>query len=292
MIFKRFISVIFYSCCAIAAPSWAAIVVVDDSGETVTLEQAAQRVISLSPHLAELVYEVGAGDSLVATVEYSNYPIAAQTVEVIGSSSKLDLEKILSLKPDLILAWQSGNNVADIAFLQKIGLPVYFSEPRRLEDIADNIGDIATLLGKGVVGHSLQTDIEQRIEQLPLLRENASELRVFYEIWHQPLFTLGGAQIVSDALARCGYNNIFAETDLLAFSVSVEEVVVQHPERIIFAFSESSSLQQAKTFWLEREALINIDFQHNPIIELDGEKMNRPTLRMLDEVERLCALPS
>ena len=145
-----------------------AIEVRDDEGSLVQLDASAQRIISLAPSLTELLYAAGAGDKLVGVVEYSDYPVAAQALPIIGRHDLLDMEKILQLQPDLIIAWQTGNPRASVNRLRELGLTVYIAEPKRLESITSHIRRLAILAGTEQVAAGVIDDFETAETILPL----------------------------------------------------------------------------------------------------------------------------
>ena len=124
-----------------------AVEVTDDLGHAVVLERSAQRIVSLAPHLTELLYAAGAGARVVGAVDYSDYPAAAKTITRIGAYSNIDLETVVALQPDLIVAWHTGNSPWQIDHLRRLGFTLYLSEPRRLGEIPDTLERLGRLVG-------------------------------------------------------------------------------------------------------------------------------------------------
>jgi iron complex transport system substrate-binding protein len=194
-----------------ALPAHAAVSVVDDAGETVTLAQPARRIVSLAPHVTELIFAAGGGDRIVGTVSYSDYPPQARDIPRVGDNKALDLERIAALKPDLIVVWRHGNAQKQTDRLRALGMPLFFSEPRKLDGIADNLEKLGTLMGTTPVAHRAATDFRQQVSTLRKTYAGRPPVTVFYQVWQQPLMTLNGEHMVSDLLALCGGRNLFGK---------------------------------------------------------------------------------
>jgi iron complex transport system substrate-binding protein len=188
-------------CAAAAAQT---ISVADDRGRTVTLARPAQRVVTLAPSLAELAFAAGAGGRLVGVARFSDSPPAARGIARIGDAVRVDFERIVALKPDLILAWKSGNSAADVARLEGLGFPAHVSEPGRLADIPRLLRAIGSLAGTGAAADRAARDFEREIGELRKRYAKTPRVRVFYQIWHKPLLTVNGAHLISDVIALCG----------------------------------------------------------------------------------------
>ena len=268
-----------------AANLRAEVQVVDDAGRNVLLARPAQRIVTLAPHMAETLYAAGAGERLVGTVEFSDYPPEAQNVRRVGGYSRVDLEAVAALKPDLVIGWQSGNAPATLDALRALGLTVYVSQPDRIEDVAREIERFGQLAGTEKIAQPKAAELRRR--QAALQREYAGRPteRVFYQIWKQPLATIGGKQIISSAIRLCGGENVFAALETLAPTVSVEAVIAANPEAIV-----ASGMDAARPEWLD-------DWKRWPTIAavargnlffVPPELIQRHTPRLLDGAEILC----
>ncbi len=182
----------------------AAIVVGDDAGRSVTLERPAQRIVSLSPHATELLFAAGAGARVVGVAAYSDYPPAATPLPQVGDAHALDLERILALRPDLVVAWLSGNSRQQVERLEASGIAVYFSEPRTAPDVATNLERLGQVAGTADAGRAAAQRYRAELAKLEQDYRGARPVKLFYEIWHAPVMTLSGRHFVSDILARCG----------------------------------------------------------------------------------------
>jgi iron complex transport system substrate-binding protein len=263
----------------------AEVAVVDDSGASVRLAQPARRIVTLAPHLVETLYAAGAGDRLVGTVAYSNYPEAAKKKTQVGSYALLDLEAIVALKPDLIIAWQSGNAKAHIDRLRAIGFTVYLSQPNRIDDIAAEIERFAVLTGTGAVGQAAARRFRERFAALQKRYGDRPPVRTFYQIWKQPLMTVGGTQIISSVIRLCGGENVFGNLETLAPTVSVEAVIAANPEAIV-----ASGMDEARPEWLDdwkRWSSIDAVARGN-LFFVPPDLIQRHTPRLLDGADRLC----
>lgn len=255
------------------------ITVNDDSGQVLHIEQPANRVISLAPHLTELMYYIGAQDKLVGRDSASDYPEAAETIADIGNISLLNIEAILSLKPDLILAWKSGNTQKNLQRLQELGIPVFFSEPRSLDDIYQNMLSLASLTNsnknkKKIVGFNAELN-----KFVTNKNQQEKTLRVFYQVWHKPLVTLNGEHLTSQMIALCGGYNIFSEEKILAPQINIESVIEANPQLIIMNNGQSENIWKT---WKSIDAVKNNNFLY-----INPDQL-RPGPRILEGFKKLC----
>ena len=213
--------------------------VVDDVGFEIELNQPAERVVSLSPHITELLYAVGGSEKIIAAVEYSNFPIEAKKLPRVGSGYRLDLEVIIGLKPDLIVGWKSGNNAAQLESLKKLGFNLYLSEPKKLQDIAKNLRDLGELLGEKQVSIEQSEIFLNGLSKLRKRNKQSRKVKVFYQVWEKPLFTVNGDHMISHIIDMCGGENIFKELNVLSPQVDIEAVIARNPDVIIAGAGES-----------------------------------------------------
>ncbi len=263
----------------------AEIKVTDDAGRTVRLARPAQRVVALAPHMAETLYAAGAGERLVGTVEFSDYPPEAQKVRRVGGYSRVDLEAVAALKPDLVIGWQSGNAPSTLDALRALGLTVYVSQPDRIEDVAREIERFGELAGTEKMAQPKAAELRRRQAVLQREYANRPTVRTFYQIWKQPLATIGGKQIISSVIRLCGGENVFAALGNLAPTVSVEAVIAANPEAIV-----ASGMDAARPEWLDdwkRWTTINAVARDN-LFFVPPELIQRHTPRLLDGAEILC----
>ncbi len=266
-------------------PLQAAVSVQDDTGRTVSLPHAAQRIVSLAPHVTEQLFTIGAGEKIVGAVDYSDYPEEAKAIPRVGGYSRLDLERILALQPDLVVGWQSGNDVRTIERLQALGLAVYLSEPRRLPDIANGMARLGMLVGKPEKAKQQAEAFRQRLEGLRRQYADKKERTLFYQIWNQPLMTVSGQHLINDVITLCHGRNIFAELEVLTPTVSQEAVLAADPEVII-----ASGMGKERPEWLD-------DWKAWPQLQavkagrlyvIDPNIIQRATPRLLQGAEQMC----
>ncbi len=271
--------------CLAVGTAGAEIAVKDDTGATVRLAQPAQRIVTLAPHMAETLYAAGAGDKLVGTVEYSDYPESVKAIPRVGGYSRLDLEAIAALKPDLIIAWLSGNAPAHIEKLRSLGFPIYVSQPNRLEDVASEIERVGALAGTHRVADAAAAAYRERLAALHKRYSQRPTVRTFYQVWKQPLSTVGGKQIISSVIRLCGGENVFESLETMAATVTVESVIAANPEAIV-----ASGMDQARPEWLDdwkRWSSLTAVARDN-LFFVQPQLIQRHTPRLLDGTEALC----
>ncbi|PRH35800.1 cobalamin-binding protein [Burkholderia gladioli] len=274
---------------AASAAATNAITVIDDVGRTVTLPAPARRVISVAPHATELLYAAGGGAAMVGAVSYSDYPEAARALPRVGDNRSLDLERIVALKPDLIVVWRHGNADRQTAQLAALGVPLYFSEPKRLDDVAVSLDKLGRLLGTREQADRAAADYRQRIAALRARYSARPPVTVFLQIWDRPLTTLNGAQIVSDVLRLCGGRNVFAALQPVAPTVSDEAVLAADPEAIV-ATAQGATASDASLPSLDRwrrwPSLAAV--ARSNLFAVDGDWLTRPTPRLALGAEQVC----
>jgi iron complex transport system substrate-binding protein len=254
---------------------------VDDSGNTVTLAAPAQRIVSLAPHATELLFAAGAGNQVVGVSEYSDFPAAAKQIPSVGGSGQLDIERIVSLKPDLIVAWGSGNNRRQLARLRKLGLTVFESEPRNFEAIADSLERLGALVGRDE-GRPQAQQFRQQVQTLEQHYAGRSSVTVFYQIWSAPLMTLNDAHIVSQAIKLCGGVNVFGQLKPLVPTISREAVLTANPDMIIVSDEKGNGLERWRSF-KRMQAVTS-----GNLMTIDGGMMNRAGPRVIEATRTLC----
>ena len=265
----------------ISASHGATVSAVDDSGNTITLAAPAQRIVSLAPHATELLFAAGAGGKLVGVSEYSDFPVAAKDLPSVGGSGQLDLERIVSLKPDLIIAWTSGNRARQITRLRQLGFAVFESEPRNFEMIASSLERLGALVGTDE-GKSRAAQFRQHLLTLQQQYAGRAPVTVFYQIWSAPLMTLNDAHIVAQVIKLCGGVNVFGQLKPLVPTVSREAVVKANPDMIIVSDETGAGLRP----WRSLKNLHAV--AHDNLYALNGGIMNRAGPRLLDATIGLC----
>ena len=249
----------------------------------------ARAIVTLSPHLAELVFAAGAGERLVGTVEFSDYPAAALQVPRVGDAFRVDYEAILGLRPDLILAWRSGNPPETTRRLKQLGYRVRTLEPERLEDIAAHLEDIGRLAGTQAVAGPAANRFRQRLAELRRHFRGAEPVRVFVQLSARPYFTVTDRHFLGQGMAVCGGANVFGDLTGLTASVSTEAILAAAPDAIIASDMGGQSAEEAGlAAWGEWPQLPAA--RAGNLFLLDADLLSRPGPRVLDGIERLCAV--
>lgn len=263
---------------------FAAIVVTDDEGKTVSLAQPAQRVVSLSPHATEMLYAIGAAEELVGVTRYSEYPEQAKSLPVVGDFRQIDLEKVLVLKPDLIVVWSGGNPPKQVGKLERAGIAVFYSNPRRLADIPGNMARLGMLTGHEDQARRVAGQWNERLDRLKRRYRNRAGLRVFYQVSDVPLFTLNGKQIVSEVIDLCGGKNVFADIPVLAPHVSTEAVLAANPEVIVS--TRGMGTENGLSGWRRYKMLDAVRYRN--LFHMNPDWLDRPGPRMIEGAEMMC----
>ncbi|WOD20876.1 cobalamin-binding protein [Paraburkholderia kirstenboschensis] len=274
---------------AIALRAQAGIAVTDDTGAVLTLAAPAQRVISLAPHVTELLYAAGGGLKIVGAVSYSDYPPEAQQLPRVGDNKSLDLERIVALKPDLIVVWRHGNAQRQLDRLRELHIPLFFSEPHHLDDVAVSLTKLGELLGTSFTADTAAAAYRRDIARLRAQYANRPAVSVFYQVWDQPLMTLNGEHMVSDVIELCGGRNVFARLQPLVPTVSTEAVLAANPQAIVTAApgatKPDTTLPQLGAWraWPRLSAVAN-----NNLFAIDGDLINRPAPRIALGAKQMC----
>ncbi|RZA35196.1 MAG: cobalamin-binding protein [Lysobacteraceae bacterium] len=267
----------------LAAPLAAAVTVRDDAGNAVTLQKPAARVISMSPHVTEVLFAAGGGSRIVGTVNYSDYPEAAKSIPRIGSNREIDLERVISMKPDLIVAWMHNNSERQIEMVRKLGVPVFLSDPQTLDGIPENVVRLGQLMGTEAAALPAAAELRKQLAGLRTRYAGRPAVRTFYQVWDKPLYTLSGRHIITDALRLCGGENIFDKLTVTAPIVSVESVLQADPEAV---FGTAEKNYGGVALWKPYTTLTAT--RKDNLFTVDGDLLNRAGPRMIAGTAILC----
>lgn len=270
--------------CALALNAGAAITVMDDDGRPVTLQKPALRVIALAPHVTELLYAAGGAERIIAAVDYSDYPEQAKRLPRVGSNREVDMERIAALKPDLLVVWMHGSSERQIAQIRALGIPMFHSEPKKLIEIASNLTRLGQLMGTETVANAAAADMRRQLSALAAQYSRRPTVRMFYQVWHKPLYTLNGGHIVSDAMRLCGGENIFADMKVTAPVVGIEAVLQEDPE-VILGGARSKD-EDSVAMWMAYPAMTAV--RRANVMQVDGNLLNRSGPRMIAGAAALC----
>lgn len=260
--------------------------VTDDYGQRVALARPAERIVSLAPHLTELLYAAGAGERLVGAIEHSDYPDEARRLPRIGSETGINLEALLRLKPDLVAAWPNAGSRRAVDRIAALGVPVYRSEPRELDDVARTLLALGVLAGTQPAAKAAAQAFRDHVAALRRSHAAKPVVRVFYEVWNRPLMTVNGAHLISKVMALCGGENVFAALPVIAPPIDREAVLRANPEAIV-----ASGVDGRDPAWLrDWRAFPQLTaVARGNLFAIAPELMQRHTPRILEGAERLCS---
>lgn len=258
----------------------------DDDGRTVELAGPARRIVSLAPHTTELLYAIGAGERIVATVNFADYPEAAKRLPRVGDAHLLDLERIATLKPDLVVVWMHGSAARQIDRLRALGLPVFHSESHRLEDVADGMRRLGLLTGTDAQAGRAAAAYEQALAELRRTYARRAPVRVFYQVWYEPLLTFNDQHLVADAIRGCGGVNVFGGLSALVPTVSAEAVLAARPDVVVTTQRMGTQTEDGLDRW---RALKQFEpGAKGRFVLLHPDLISRQTPRILEGMRAMC----
>ena len=258
----------------------------DDRGRAVALDAPARRAVTLAPHATELVYAAGAGGFVVGTVMGSDYPPAARALPVIGDGTQPDPERVAAARPDLLIAWQSSAAEPLVRVMDKLGVPVFYSDPLTLAAIPGAVERMGALFGTESVANAAAHDMRARLDALKARYAKRRPVRVFVQAGLDPIYTLNDTSIVSDALRLCGGVNVFGEASIVAPQVTLEGVLAARPEAVLAGVSRPEDTQSNLAAW---RAMGLPAARQGHVYGVDADALYRPGPRLIDAAETLCA---
>ena len=254
----------------------------DDRGVTISLERPPERIVTLAPHLAEIVFAAGAGAKLVGVSTFTRHPAEAERLPIVASYGRVDIERLIALRPQLVLAWRSGNSALQIRRLERFGLAVFVTETRSLADIPRIVRLVGALAGSAGLAEARARQFDSEVADLRRRHAGERRIAVFLEIWHAPMLTVNGEHLASDALRLCGGRNVFAGAKALTPLVSRELLLAAQPEAIITAGSGA----EAPHAWRGLESLAAV--RDRKIYAVDPDLLYGQGPRFLEGVRALC----
>lgn len=250
-----------------------------------SLDGKDKRIIALAPHIVESLYDIGAGEQIIATVDYADYPEAALAIPRVGGYYGLNIEKIVELQPDLILAWQGGNRNVDIEQLLQLNLPVEFSRPEEISGVAEELRFLGQLTNRAKQAEAVASQFETELAMIKRRYGNHSPVKVFYQLWSEPMMTVNKATWIHQLIEVCGAVNVFADNPTEYPQISVENVIVAQPELIITP-QEKSDKPQPKIDWQKWQVIPAV--KHNRFMVVDADLIHRFSRRMLIGLKDMC----
>jgi len=267
-----------------AAAPWSAR---DDDGRLLALSAPAKRIVSLSPGATALLFAAGAGAQIVGTSEYSTEPAAARDIPRVGDSQSFDTERILSLHPDVVIAWVDGTPEAQIARIERLGIPVYRHHVQRLDDLASAIRRLGALAGTQAVAQVSAAALEQQLRQIRARFHAEHPPSILIQIWQSPVYTVGAGQMLSDALASCGYRNLYGDLAAASPAVTLESVLARAPEVILALAPDAVQAQEWLAQWRRFPAIPAV--AHGRLIGFSDQDLSRLGPATVTATAALCA---
>ncbi len=271
---------------AIQSASASPVLVRDDRDRTVELAGPARRAVTLAPHATELVYAAGAGGFIVGSVLGSDYPPAARALPIIGDGTQPDAERVAAARPDLLIAWQPSAAEPLARVMDKLGVPVFYSDPLTLDAIPGAVERMGKLFGTEPVANAAAADMRARLAALQARYAGRRPVRVFVQAGLDPIYTLNNASIVSDALRLCGGVNVFGQAPIVAPQVTLEGVLAARPEAVLAGVSRREDTQANLAAW---QAMGLPAARQGHVYGVDADALFRPGPRLIDAAEALCA---
>jgi iron complex transport system substrate-binding protein len=285
-IFQRWLR-LWLGCLAIIPTAHAEIIVPDDAGRMLTLASPARRIVSLAPNVTELLYAAGAGNFVVGAVAYSDYPEAAKSIPRVGSGAGLDIEAIVALHPDLVIAWQSGNPSWQVERLTALGMPVFQTDPRHLNDVADLLERLGKLAGTEALAGKTAEDFRRQLARLRARYSGRPVVPVFYQILDSSLLTVSHRHLINDVIQLCGGRNVYADVPGLTPRVDVESVVQRNPE-VILASGYEPLWPEWRDRWRTWPMIIAV--AQDNLFLIPPDLIHRQSPRILEGAELVCAV--
>ncbi|MCG7590927.1 MULTISPECIES: cobalamin-binding protein [unclassified Halomonas] len=258
---------------------------VDDRGREVCLHASANRIATLSPGATELTYAAGAGDQVVAVVSYSDYPPEAKDVASVGSHTRIDLEALVGLAPDLVIGWVTGNPAEQMDTLEALGMPVFYIEPRSVEAVADTIERLARLAGTEPVGKQAANEFREGMAALTARYSERDPVATFYQVWDEPLMSVNDDHLIGQVVQLCGGENVFGDQHRLVPRLDDEAVLAANPDAII-AGGMGEENRDWLTHWEQYPNLAAVDAGN--LYFVPPSLIQRPTPRLLEGAQILC----
>ena len=265
----------------------AEITVTDDAGRTLHLAAPAQRIVSLAPHATELLFAAGAGSHVVGVSAYSDYPEFARHLPKVSGGLRLDLERLLALRPDVVVGWLSGNTRSDLDAIQSLGIPVFIAEPHHLEALPETLVQLGRLAGSEVVAARAAGEFRDKLAQLRTQQQDKPPIRVFLQVAVQPLMSLSHRHLAHEIVTLCGGVNIFAASELVAPDISFEVVRLEDPDVVLYS-DMLGTPEDVRDWWRERVYLPAV--RAGRLYAMPSDLVLRQTPRVLQGAERVCAL--
>jgi iron complex transport system substrate-binding protein len=269
----------------LGANAGATVTVTDDAGRTLTLPRTPQRIVSLAPGATEMLFAAGAGALVIATVEFSDEPPQARKVPRIGDANSVDMERLVALRPDIVVVWEGGGNAAQIEKLEQMRMPLYRQKAATLAAMPASLRRLGELTGTREAAARGAKDIEARLAALARKYGRGENLSVLLEVWNRPIYTVGGTHLMSDSLRLCGTRNVFDDLSDLGPAVDVEAVIARDPD-VIVAIAPPGSARDWLSDWQRFKTLRAV--RHERLVPFEDARLSRLGPSAVGGTEALC----
>ncbi|MGP8154784.1 MAG: cobalamin-binding protein [Smithella sp.] len=259
-------------------------IVTDDIGRSINIASIPRRIVSLAPGITETLYALGLADNIEGVTIFCDWPAAARTKQQIGGFTNPSIEKIVSLKPDLIIATADGNRQDTVLQLEKLGLSVYVINPADTNGVLRNILQIGKITNREDAAGKLVEKLQKRLNNITVQIRNKKKPRVFFQLGQEPLFTAGSKTLINEVIERAGGINV-AGHDTARYPVySAEGVIAASPEIIVFApMVNDKKYASVKNYWQKFGEIPAV--KNNKIYPIDADLINRASPRIFDAIE-------
>jgi len=243
------------------------------------------RIVALAPHIVENLYAIGAGDLIVGTLDYADYPQEATKIERIGGYNGISIEKLLMLKPDMVIAWKSGNQAEDLAQIKRLGIELHLSNPRSIEGVAKEILKLGQLTGRIEQSKKVAEAFTVKLNAIKATQQNKTTLTGFYQLWPEPMMTVSKNTWINQLIETCQVTNVFADSETDYPQISIENVIVTKPQIIIIPDEKSKRVIPTVNWqqWPEIPAV-----KYEQFISVNADLLHRFSPRMLDGLAQMC----
>lgn len=243
------------------------------------------RIVALAPHIVENLYAIGAGDLIVGTLDYADYPQEATKIERIGGYNGISIEKLLMLKPDMVIAWKSGNQAEDLAQIKRLGIELHLSDPRSIEGVAKEILKLGQLTGRIEQSKKVAEAFTVKLNAIRATQQNKTTLSGFYQLWPEPMMTVSKNTWINQLIETCQVTNVFADSETDYPQISIENVIVTKPQIIIIPDEKSKRVIPTVNWqqWPEVPAV-----KYEQFISVNADLLHRFSPRMLDGLAQMC----
>lgn len=245
----------------------------------------AQKIIALSPHAVEMLFAIGAGDRIIATIEHADYPQQALNIPRIGNHTGIQIEKLVELQPDLVVGWKSGNKQTDLHKIKSLGFNIYFTYPQSLKHLQQDLLKLGEFTGLKKNAEQVAKEVKQAYLTIKQKYANKKPVKVFYQLWHKPLRTISSGSWIDSMIKDCQGSNLFSETKNAYPVIAIEDVLVKDPQVIIVP-EHPEIVDDKKNIWRQWKTIQAV--KNEKILSVDGDLLHRFGPRIAQGLAQLC----